>query len=264
MIDLHSHLLPGIDDGPGSMEQSIAMARGAEADGIKTVVATPHVDHAHRVVPARIPTVALEVRSALQAAKVDISLLTGGELSITRLSELTEPELRTVALGRSSWVLLECPLRRAGARALEAAVFELRVRGYSPLLAHPERSPDLLSDVKRVRALVAGGCLCSITAGALLGQFGTTSRRFALQLLDEGLAHNVASDGHDADRRPLALAQAMKMLSSRGPTGDALARWLVEDVPRALLEDRPVPDRPEGREGGRSGGFRRLLGRRSG
>lgn len=259
MIDLHSHVLPGLDDGARDIRGALAMARAACADGIGAVVATPHIDHVHAVAPLAVLEAAIGLRRALRAAEVPLRVLTGGELTPARAAELSDPELRAVALGASACVLLECPLRRGGP-PLEEALFSLSLRGFRVLLAHPERSPDLMGDVDRVRELVGRGALCSLTAGGVLGRFGARPREFAQRLLDAGLVHNLASDGHDVRSRPLALRLALGV-AARGRGGEALGAWLGHDVPAALLEDRVLPPRPAA-EGRASSGGRRRRGRR--
>lgn len=247
MIDLHAHLLPGLDDGPRTNEDALVMARRARKDGIECVVATPHVDHVHGVTPTAILVAALRLRRALIDAKIDVKILTGGEVTAIRASELTDAELRAVALGASSWVLLECPLTRR-AVALEEAVFNLELRGFRAVLAHPERSPQLLGNIERVRTLVDRGALCSVTGGSLLGRFGSTAKAFVAKLLAQGLVHNVASDGHDDEARPLSLAEAVAEAVRVSPARPGFARWLTHDVPEAILADEPVPALPaEGR-----------------
>lgn len=243
MIDLHSHLLPGLDDGPRTDAEALVMARRARKDGITSVVATPHIDHVHGVTAADVLRAGLALRRMLAAAQVEVNVLTGGEVTAMRASELSDSELRAVALGSSSWVLLECPLSRT-APALEEAVFALELRGFRVVLAHPERSPQLLGNVERVRELVGRGALCSITGGSLLGRFGSPPKTFCVKLLAEGLVHNVASDAHDDARRPLALAEAVAEAVRVGPFRPGFARWLTHDVPEAVLADRPVPDLP--------------------
>lgn len=242
MIDLHAHALPGLDDGPRDATAALAIARAAHDDGIETVVATPHIDHVHGVAPLDVLRAALSLRRTLTAAGVPLQLLTGGEVTVARAAELSDAELRAVALGAGSCVLLECPLRRGGP-SLEEALFTLTLRGFRVLLAHPERSPDLLGDVPRVHELVERGALCSLTAGGVLGRFGARGREFSQRLLDAGLVHNVASDGHDTGGRPVALRLALGV-AARGRGGEAMARWLARDVPLALLEDRALPARP--------------------
>lgn len=243
MIDLHAHLLPGIDDGPTTTDEAVAMARAARDDGIETVVTTPHVDHVHGVDPFAILNGALRLRAALVEAGVELKVLTGAEVTILRAAEMTDLELGSVALGTSRCVLLECPLRRGGG-SVEEALFALDLRRFTVLLAHPERSPDLLGDVDRVRELVERGAYCSITAGSILGRFGPLARTFAFRLLGEGLVHNIASDGHDNRKRPMALRLALGVAGRTADDGDALAHWLARDVPLALLADRPLPPAP--------------------
>ncbi len=243
MIDLHCHLLPGLDDGPGSVEESVRMARAALEDGVDCLVATPHIDHVHHVEPQHILESTLALRRALREVDLPLRVLTGGEVTIARAAELSDAELRAVALGTSSWVLLECPLVR-GAGSLEETVFSLQLRGFRALLAHPERSPQLMGDVDRVEELVRRGALCSVSGGALLGRFGSMARVFARKLLDQGLVHNVGSDAHDGEKRPPTLARALEAAVTGASRHPVTARWLGHDVPEALLADGPLPPRP--------------------
>lgn len=244
MIDLHTHVLPGIDDGPPSFEGSLALARGAVADGVTTLVATPHVswewpDNDAAGIAARVD--ALEAQ--LAEAGVDVTIRTGGELALTRAFELSDDELRGLRLGGGEWLLAECPLTTV-ATGFDTAVQALAARGHGIVLAHPERSPMLQGDPEVLRRLVEGGMLTSITAGSLLGRFGSTVKSFAFWMLEEDLVHNVASDAHDAARRPPGLGEALHAADAELPGVGERAEWLTVSVPRAILDGGPVPGPP--------------------
>ncbi len=244
MIDLHTHVLPGIDDGPATVQGSIDLARGAVADGTTTLVATPHVtwdmpdNDAARIASA---VAALEVE--LERAGVEVTLRTGGELAVTRAYELDEEELRALRLGGGEWLLAECPLS-SSATGFDTTVQAIAGRGHRILLAHPERSPLLQRDPEMLRRLVADGMLTSVTAGALLGRFGSTVRRFALWMVEEDLVHSLASDAHDAVRRPPGLREAIAATDAELPGFADRAEWLTVGVPRAILDGGPIPDAP--------------------
>ena len=259
MIDLHTHVLPGIDDGPATVEGSIELARAAAADGATTLVATPHVawDYPENDA-ARIAAAVDELGARLAQEGVDIRIRTGGELAVTRAYELANDELSALRLGGGEWLLAECPLSSAAA-GFDNALFAVAARGHRIVLAHPERSPLLHKDTELLRRLVGSGMLTSITAGSLLGQFGSTVKRFSLWMLEEDLVHNVASDAHDARRRPPGLKEALAAAEAELPGVAARADWMTRAVPRAVLDGGAIPQAPGPAPARKR---RRFLGRR--
>lgn len=243
MIDLHSHVLPGLDDGPDTVEGSLALARAAVAAGTATLAATPHVNRRYELGPARIREALDAFAEHLAAAGIELELAMGGEISTGRLPSLSREELDALRLGGGPYLLLEVPLG-AGIGTLPSAVERLLGDGYGVLLAHPERAPGLQRDLGRLRQLVADGVLCSITAGSLAGRFGQAPRRFALTLLREGLVHNIASDAHDAQRRAPDMRTGLDAAVAQLPGFEEQAKWLTEDAPAAILAGTPLPRRP--------------------
>jgi protein-tyrosine phosphatase len=243
VIDLHTHILPGLDDGPETIEGSLAIARSAVAAGTRTLVATPHINRAYDLDPPRVLETAQMLREALDREGIELELLTGGEISTRRLARLRSEELDALRLGDGPYLLIESPLT-SGAWELTEVVERLHGDGYGVLLAHPERCPGFHRDPALLGGLVAQGALCSITAGALAGRFGSTVNRFALKLLREGLVHDVASDTHDTRRRSPELRSPLKIAAERLPGLDGQAKWLTEGVPAAILAGEPLPERP--------------------
>ncbi len=241
VIDLHCHLLPGVDDGPATVEISLQMARAALDEGIHTVVATPHVNLEYGVVPEEIEDRVEALQAALAAEGLPLHVFSGAEVALNRCGGFSDAELRRLCLGRSSYALIESPYSRAGS-LIEDVLFDLQVRGFRPLLAHPERCPEFQSDLPRLERLVDRGIACSVSAGSLVGQFGRTVKRFACRLLDEQLVHNLSSDAHDPARRPLSLRVAAGD-RSRQVMSPAGLRWLTETVPAGILADEPLPAR---------------------
>lgn len=238
MIDLHCHLLPGIDDGPPDMATALEMARAHVAAGVGTVVCTPHVTHDLPNDAARIAAAVETTRAALADARVPLEILPGAEIAITKAADLDDDALRALALGGGPWLLVEAPLRLTP--GVDLVVQSLLLRGHRVVVAHPERSPFFQRDADALRRLVAGGALVQLTTGSLTGQFGTTVRRFADALLREGLVHNIASDAHDAHRRPPGLREPLEAAG----WGD-LTAWTTDAVPRALLTgETRLPDAP--------------------
>ena len=241
MIDLHAHLLPGVDDGPATFQAAILLARTALAAGTETMVATPHIDRHFGVDPLDVPWLVEDLRSALRRSGVELDVLAGGEIATDRLGELDDEALRAISLGGGPYVLLECPLA-SHVGPIEAQIAALRRRGFQTLLAHPERSASLQRDLPRLRALVDQGALCSVTSGAFTGQFGRPARSLAQAMLKEGLIHTIDSDSHDATRRPPDLGPG---LAAAGIEDTPLAAWLTEEAPAAILAGEPLSGRPE-------------------
>jgi protein-tyrosine phosphatase len=238
MVDLHCHVLAGIDDGPETIEGSLALARASAAAGVRTIVATPHVSSRYPNRPDAIRAHVDELSELLAAEGVEIEILTGAEIAMTYVAEIEDSELERLRLGGGEWILLEPPFSSV-APALEMIVGDLQRRGNRILLAHPERCPAIQRDPRMLHSLVAGGVLTSITAGSLVGRFGSIVRRFALQLVEEELVHNVASDAHDLDGRAPGIREELEQAG----LGE-LTEWLTEDVPTAILHGGPVPVQP--------------------
>jgi len=237
VIDLHCHILPGIDDGALDLADSLAMGRIAAGDGIERIAATPHIRHDHDV---RIPELAervAEVNSELHRNEVRVTVLTGGEVAETALEGLTEEELRAVTLGGGGWILLE-PRPGPLGDSLLAAVTDLRERGFGTLIAHPERhvSADML---ERIRALIAAGALIQCTAAYLVSG---PPRKGMLALAAAGLIHVLASDSHSSHGgRPLRISDGLAVLGQVELLNPHLD-WIAREAPAAILRgERPEP-----------------------
>lgn len=238
MIDLHCHVLPGIDDGPETIEGSVELARSALAAGIDTLVATPHVNARTPNDSATIARLVKDVNARLAAEQVELQVQPGAEIAMTQLDEVAPAELERLGLGGGRWLLVEPPFTLV-ATGLQDIVLGLQRRGHGVVLAHPERCPALHRDRRIVPTLADAGVVMSITAGSLVGRFGGEVRRYALALARDGLIHNVTSDAHDSVRRPPGLTEG---LEQAGLT--PLADWLTRLVPEAILRDEPIPARP--------------------
>lgn len=242
VIDLHCHLLPALDDGPRDMETSLEMAQAALSEGIHTIVATPHVNLEYGIEGDLLRERVGELRAALSREQLPLSVVSGAEIAVARIAGLDDAQLQELCLGLSSYALVESPYVGAGS-LIEQSVFDLQVRGFRPVLAHPERCPEFQRDIARLERLVERGVACSMNAGSIVGQFGQTVRRFAHRLVKRELVHNVSSDAHDPVKRPPALRVAFQALEI--PLGNAaLQRWLTSTVPAAILADEPLPPRP--------------------
>jgi protein-tyrosine phosphatase len=238
MIDLHCHILPGIDDGPATIEDSIVLARAAAAAGTRVLVATPHVSWTYPNDAETIARLVDQLNARLDSEGVALEVQAGAELAMTRLVDLAPDELSRLRLGGGPWLLVEPPFTPT-VTGLDALVFDLQRQGHRILLAHPERCQAFHRDPGMLREFVSEGILTSITAGSLVGRFGGEVRRVALSLAREGLIHNVASDTHDIVRRPPGMAAELRQAGL-----EPLTEWLTERVPAAILSGGEIPPRP--------------------
>lgn len=247
MIDLHSHVLPGLDDGVRTLDEAVELCRAAVADGVRTLVATPHVREDYPTTAAAMRAALEDVRAAVAAAGVELELLPGGEVAYTFLARLADDQLRELVLGgRGPYLLLELP-DHGWPLGLEQEVFRLRLAGLAPVIGHPERCAELRERPERAAELVRLGCILQVTAAALDGRLGRTQQRAAARLVEDGLVHAIGSDAHHPGIRAAGLSSAVAAV------GDpALGRFLVEEGPAAILAGGalPAPPRVERRRRG--------------
>jgi protein-tyrosine phosphatase len=238
LIDLHSHVLPGLDDGPASLDDAVALAEAAARAGTTVMVATPHVSAAWPGNTAPRILAAVEAFGAvLKKRGVDLQVLPGAEVSMTIATELSDAELGALTLGAGPWLLVDCS---SASGDYEAALSMLAMRGQRLLIAHAERCVAFQRDPELVERLVNGGVLCSITASSFSGRFGRHARALAHDLLERGLAHNVASDAHGLpERSPEIESHVLDAGYSR-----EVVAWLTRATPRAILRGDPIPTGP--------------------
>lgn len=240
MIDLHSHILPGIDDGSPDLETSLEMARRSVADGISLMVATPHVNGRFMPDPASIRARVKELNDALAGEGIPLVVTTGAEIAISELGTLNNEDLASFALGGSKTLLVESPYTD-GVPFFDEILFGAQSHGFRVLLAHPERSPMFQHRADVLRGLIDRGVLSSITAGSMRGRFGRTVQRYVADFFRLGLVHNVSSDTHDLRKRPPGLRAGFEGAERMVPGVTEAAPWLTEEVPTALLANQALP-----------------------
>jgi protein-tyrosine phosphatase len=246
VIDLHFHILPGVDDGPHDLPESLHLARAAQADGIQIVAATPHLREDHpRVRPQELARRCAGLNAAIADADIALEVVPGGELDVLWAGEAGEDDLRLASYGGGGTdVLLETPYGPL-APSFEAAIQRLWSLGYRILLAHPERNRTFQQSPERLTALVRRGLLLQVTAGSLASsEPRSRSRALGRRLVELGMAHVLASDAHSAraDFRPPNLAAGVAAVTAIAPER---ARWMVVDVPLAILAGAPLPPPPD-------------------
>lgn len=237
MIDLHCHFLPGVDDGAQTLDEALALARAAVADGIRVAVLTPHV-HPGRYANCRRSLLPhfQAFRAALADAGIALEIRLGGEvrLGVEALELLLDddiPFLGTLDGGRA--MLLELPHQTLPVGCAQF-VEKLLALGVRPLLAHPERNKAIMAQPERLVPLLDAGCRLQVTAGSLCGCFGEGAKSTAVKLLENGWVHVLATDAHNLSHRPPALADGRR--AAAAIVGDALAWEMVSGRPQRMLE----------------------------
>ncbi|HMN97900.1 MAG TPA: hypothetical protein PKD59_00635 [Miltoncostaeaceae bacterium] len=232
MIEIHTHLLHGIDDGPASETEALDLARALHSDGARIVIATPHVSKAHPCTRALLDERLAEVRASLVGAGIALDVRSGAEIELGELDGLADDELRQLVLADGPWLLLECP-HIAFPFGMVERIRELRDRGFDVVLAHPERSPHIREDLTLLAEMVGAGAVSQVTAASLTGNLGRRNRAAAWAMLDAGLVHAIASDAHDVVGRPPGMSAARDLIA--GERGADLAQALTEDAPAAIV-----------------------------
>jgi protein-tyrosine phosphatase len=261
MIDLHTHILPGVDDGVETVEEALEFARIARDDGTRLVVATPHCkegtwENGRDEVLRRVR----ELRELLARESVELELAPGAEVHLC--PDLVERvrDGRAPTLGdNGKTLLLELSLTQYPVE-LDKLIFELKLAGLEIVLAHPERIRYFQEDPSRYESLVRLGAYGQVTTGSLLGLFGSRAREYSLELVQRGQVHVLASDAHGTGSRSPRLTEALEAIVPL--VGEERARSMVNAVPRALLDGR-TPEIPpvEGGNARRGGFFSRLFRR---
>ena len=240
MIDLHHHLLPGIDDGSRDVATSVAMVQMAVDDGITHIVATPHANHAYSYDRARNQALLDEVRSALPAAtaeRITLGLGCDFHLNFENVEDAKKHQERYTING-TEYLLIELPDFNIPTHT-EEVLYNLRVAGLTPILTHPERNQTLQRTPQRLQEWIASGLLVQVTAGSVTGTFGGKAKEMAWNLLRSGSVHVLATDAHDTVRRPPKMQEARTEVERR--MGKAVADQLCVDNPLAIFEGRILP-----------------------
>ena len=241
-VDIHCHLLPAIDDGSKSWDESLAMAELAVQDGTETIVVTPHQlgSFAHND-GERIRARTAELQQFLADHKVPLRVLPGADVRIEAgmVARLRSGEVLTLA-DRRKHVLLELPHELY--MPLDRLLEELAASGIVAVLSHPERNLGILAQPALVRALVNAGCLMQITAGSLLGGFGPAARKLSESLLDQRCVHFVSTDAHGVKTRRPLMRQAFDRVAELA--GSELAIAVCCRNPAAVADGRAVPALP--------------------
>jgi len=237
MIDIHCHILPGLDDGSPSLESSVAMARLAAGAGTTDIVASPHADFQYAFDPAMVEARIAELR---EAAGEIVRIHYGCDFHVhyeNVQDALASPA--KYAINHKNYLLVELS-ELLNVKTAGDILDRLCGAGLVPVITHPERNGVLRNQAARLERWVLDGCCLQVTAQSLLGRFGRKARASSQELLKHGLVQFVASDGHDCKHRPPSLDEAYGWV--RDEHGDAVAQRLFTLNPAAALEGQPLPE----------------------
>lgn len=215
MVDLHSHILPGIDDGAKDYEESVKMAKVAVEQGIHTIVATPHhLNNVYENSKTSIVDRVVELNRVLTNERIDLKVVPGQETRIH--GELLEGFKigEILPVNHTQYVLVEFSSNHVP-RYTETLFFEMQVNGLIPIIVHPERNQRLIEQPEILYKLVKNGALSQITASSVQGDFGKKIKKFSLQLIEANLAHFIASDAHNTSNRSFGMREAYDLIQAK-------------------------------------------------
>lgn len=236
MIDIHSHILPGLDDGSPDLEQSVRMARMAVEGGTTDIVATPHADLQHEFDPDLVES---KIAELSEACKGILRIHYGCDFHLyydNIQDALANPS--KYAVNHKRFVLVELS-EFLVLRSADEVLERMRSAGMLPIITHPERNGILQRHINKLETWVADGCSLQVTAQSLSGGFGKGAKKFSTELLNRGLVHFIASDAHDTGRRPPRLDEAYRWVLEE--FGAAEAQRLFVENPAAVLAGEPLP-----------------------
>jgi protein-tyrosine phosphatase len=240
MVDLHCHILPGLDDGPADIEESIEMAEAAIADGITHIVATPHSNSRYFFDYPKIRALCKELQGKIGER---LTLATGCDFHLNPENvEALRVHASRFCVNQKNYLLVEFN-EIAIPPVMDQTLHEMQLAGTRVIITHPERNRILRLRAERLTKWVRLGCYGQVTGGALTGRFGTKAQEAAKQWIGAGLIHIVASDAHNTTSRPLQLRPAYDLVEKE--FGAEKARALFIDNPLAAFEGRELPHVPE-------------------
>ncbi|GGF22577.1 tyrosine protein phosphatase [Halobacillus andaensis] len=243
MIDIHSHILPGVDDGAQTIEESIQMAKAAVEEGITTIVATPHHDGQYSNYKHDIIIQVSELNRILREKNIPLEVLPGQEprISDELIEGLRKEKILTINED-STFVFIEFPHDDVPHYA-SRLIFDLQVEGYQPIIVHPERNLKIQENPNVLYSLIKNGAFSQVTAGSVTGDFGRTAKKTAIQLIEANLTHLIASDAHNTKKRGYYMKKAYNELEKE--YGQSMVYYFIENAEYVIDGQALASDPPE-------------------
>ncbi|AJS61164.1 tyrosine-protein phosphatase [Paenibacillus sp. IHBB 10380] len=242
MIDIHTHILPGVDDGAANWDDTLNMARAAALEGITTLIATPHHANGQYINSAdEVVALTRSINEQLIAEGVPVTIATGQEIRVH--GDLLDAWFRNelLPLADSHYVLIEMPSSRIPME-IDELIHELNILKLKPIIAHPERNAEIVKHPERLAELIERGAFAQVTTHSLLGGFGRRIEKAAWSLCRSGLIHIVSSDAHHMERRGFRLREAYDVI--RGRMGKPWENYFLNNA-QCVIEDKPFSSKPE-------------------
>lgn len=248
MIDIHSHILPGVDDGAQTEQASIEMAKMAVEEGVTKIVASPHHKNRHYDnYKEAIVTHVKVLNELFQENNIPLEVLVGQEVRVYGeiLRDFEKGEIQTI--NDTNYILIEFPFDSVP-QYVDQLLYDMQIAGLRPIIVHPERNRELRENKQRMYELVRGGALSQVTAASLLGNFGKDVEQFSFELIEADLTHFIASDAHNTTNRPFHMQEAFAVVDEKFGADTAYllrenSHLLVENLNIHQLEPRPIKKR---------------------
>ncbi|MBT2605118.1 tyrosine protein phosphatase [Bacillus sp. ISL-53] len=243
MIDIHCHIIPGVDDGAADLNESLNMAKKAVEAGITHLFATPHhLNEKYVNVKSDIIDRAGRLNESLQQENIPLTIHLGQEVRIHRdiFTSLEKKEILTLD-NNGTYLLLELPSGKVPTYTQEV-IYELLLKGITPIIVHPERNKELIENHKLLFELVQEGALTQLTSGSIIGQFGKNIKSFSKKIIEHNLAHFIATDAHDIGSRGFTLQQAYETITKA--YGIKRTYYFKENAEQLLKDQSPAVEKP--------------------
>ncbi|WP_408008274.1 tyrosine-protein phosphatase [Pseudalkalibacillus sp. A8] len=241
MIDIHCHILPGVDDGAANLEHSLEMAKKAVDEGITTIIATPHYNAHFQNSRSSIEQAVTKLNDVLQEEGINLQILPGQEPRINAelLEQLKNQEILTLC-NQNKYVHIELPSNHIP-KYTQSLLYEIQIQGITPIIVHPERNVEIIENPDVLFDLVNEGVLTQVTSSSLIGNFGKNIQKFSYQLIEHDLTHFIASDAHNISSRAFHLRGAYEQVEKEF---DIKTRYQLQENPVLLINGETIMTNP--------------------
>lgn len=240
IVDIHNHILPGLDDGPKSMDEAILLVKNAAANGVTQIIATPHRNSTYSNDVTEIKEAVKNLNEEIALEDIPVEVFIGQEIHLTNFLDMDKMgELLTLA-GSGKYILVELPDDHFPLFTYDV-IFQLQLKGYIPIIPHPERNVILRRRKEMLYELVTKGVLVQITASSLIGKQGRTKKNYSIDLIKHNLVHFIASDAHECKHRPFLIETAYKFIDKKFSTNKR--NYFIDNARHVLFgtEFKPLP-----------------------